>query len=63
MNLFTSIFNAFIFIGALGINFDPSGFVKMLPYMGVGMFVIFVLIGIIIMVTVLINEIFSGRRR
>ena len=48
--------------GILSINFDPKGFVDMLKYMGMGMFVIFVLIGVIIMVTILINEIFSGRK-
>ena len=63
MSIISAMLSKLPLLGILGINFDPSGFVKMLPYMGVGMFVIFVLIGIIIMVTILINEIFSGRKR
>ena len=43
--------------------FKPSKFLDMLSYMGIGMFVIFVLIGIIILVTVLINKIFSGSQK
>ena len=42
--------------------FDPAQFVKMFPYMGKGMLVIFVLIGVIILVTMLINKIFSGKQ-
>ena len=39
--------------GALsGLKFEPLQFVKMLSYMGKGMLVIFVLIGVIILVTV-----------
>ena len=63
MNMLNMTMNLLLGAKALGINFDPSGFVKMLPHMGVGMFVIFVLIGVIIMVTILINEIFSGRKK
>lgn len=43
--------------------FEPGQFVKMLPYMGKGMLVIFVLIGVIILVTLLTNLIFSGKRK
>lgn len=42
--------------------FDPGQFVKMFPYMGKGMLVIFVLIGVIILVTMLINKSFSGKK-
>ena len=39
--------------------FDPSKFVENLKYMGIGMLVIFVIIGVIILATALINKIFS----
>ena len=41
------------------IIFDPMNFVENLEYMGVGMLVIFVIIGIIILSTKLINYLFS----
>ena len=47
---------------ALNITFEPSRFVEMLEYMGKGMLVIFVIIGIIILATVLINKIFSKKQ-
>ena len=40
-------------------NFDPGRFVAQLPRMGVGMLVIFVVIGLIILTTMLINWLFS----
>ena len=39
--------------------FAPANFLKMLKYMGLGMLVIFVVIGIIILVTLLINKFFA----
>ena len=39
--------------------FNPAGFVDRLSNMGVGMLVIFVVIGIIAVATALINKIFS----
>ncbi len=39
--------------------FQPANFLKMLKYMGLGMLVIFVVIGIIILVTMLINKFFA----
>ena len=39
--------------------FNPAGFMSRLPNMGVGMLVIFVIIGVIILTTMLINKIFS----
>lgn len=45
-----------------GLTFEPMNFVRMLPYMGKGMLVIFVLIGVIILVTLLINKVFSGKK-
>lgn len=42
-------------------EFKPERFLEMLPYMVKGMLVIFVLIGVIILVTMLINKIFSNK--
>ncbi len=39
--------------------FKPANFLGMLKYMGLGMLVIFVVIGIIILVTMLINKFFA----
>ena len=39
--------------------FDPIQFVNYLKYMGIGMLVIFVIIGIIILTTMMINKVFS----
>ena len=44
---------------AIGLNFDPMAFVENLQYMGVGMLVIFAIIGIIILATKLVNYLFS----
>ena len=44
---------------AVNIEFNPMAFVENLEYMGVGMLVIFVVIGIIILVTSLVNRLFS----
>ncbi|MBE6938889.1 MAG: hypothetical protein E7460_10200 [Ruminococcaceae bacterium] len=45
-----------------GLTFEPMNFVRMLSYMGKGMLVIFVLIGVIILVTLLINKVFSRKK-
>ena len=44
---------------AVNLNFDPMAFVENLQYMGVGMLVIFEIIGIIILATKLVNYLFS----
>ena len=41
------------------IFFEPVNFISNLKYMGIGMLVIFVIIGIIILATMLINYLFS----
>ncbi|MBR7121992.1 MAG: hypothetical protein IKC95_00825 [Oscillospiraceae bacterium] len=46
----------------MNIQFDPMGFVQQLPRMGVGMLVIFVVIGLIILTTMLINWLFSENK-
>lgn len=43
-------------------NFNPMNFVNNLRYMGLGMVGIFAVIGVIILVTVLLNKIFSSKR-
>ena len=49
----------FLTAGTVELNFDPMAFVENLPYMGIGMVVIFAIIGIIIGTTMLINFLFS----
>lgn len=44
-----------------GLQFDPMGFIEQLPKMGIGMLVIFVVIGMIILTTMLINWLFSQK--
>ena len=44
---------------ATEIFFQPANFVTNLKYMGIGMLVIFVIIGIIILTTMMINKVFS----
>ena len=39
--------------------FEPMNFLRMLKYMGLGMLIIFVVIGIIILATLLINKVFA----
>lgn len=42
-----------------GLKFNPMAFVENLKHMGVGMLVIFAIIGIIILATKLVNYLFS----
>ena len=44
---------------AVGLEFNPMAFLENLKYMGVGMLVIFAIIGIIILATKLVNFLFS----
>ena len=44
------------------IVFEPQKFIEMLSYMGKGMLVIFLLIGVIIVMTMLINKVFSSKK-
>lgn len=41
------------------IFFEPAKFIGSLRYMGIGMLVIFVIIGVIILATLLLNRIFA----
>ena len=47
------------FLAAPSFQFAPMEFLKNLQYMGIGMLVIFVVIGIIIAATTLVNYLFS----
>ena len=49
----------FLTTTAVNLDFNPMAFVDNLQYMGVGMLVIFVVIGIIILATKLVNYLFS----
>ena len=49
----------FLTSAVANLKFNPMAFVKNLEYMGVGMLVIFVVIGIIILATKLVNYLFS----
>ncbi len=44
------------------LDFDPSRALEMLKHMGIGMLVIFVIIGVIILSTVAIQKVFSGKK-
>lgn len=44
-------------------SFEPMDFVKNLSYMGKGMAIIFVVIGVIVAVTAILNRIFSGKNK
>ena len=49
----------FLTNAAVNLNFNPMAFVENLRHMGVGMLVIFVVIGIIILATKLVNYLIS----
>ncbi len=49
------------FLTSPSFQFDPMAFVENLQYMGIGMLVIFVVIGLIILTTMLINWLFSDK--
>lgn len=49
------------FLGGL-MEFHPESFVDSLQYLIVGMISIFLVIGVIIIITVLLNKIFSGKK-
>lgn len=49
------------FLTAPSFQFEPTAFVENMKHMGVGMLVIFVVIGLIILTTTLINWLFSEK--
>ncbi len=46
-----------------GVNFDPGRFIEMLPKLAMGMISIFIVIGIIIIATSILNKIFSKKKK
>lgn len=56
MNFLTTMLTA---EAAPELFFEPDNFIDNLQYMGIGMLVIFVVIGVIILATALINYLFS----
>ena len=48
---------------AVNLEFNPMAFVENLKHMGVGMLVIFVIIGIIILATIAIQKVFSSEKK
>ena len=46
---------------ASSLEFNPMNFVENLKYMGIGMLTIFIVIGVIILATMLINKAFSKK--
>jgi len=61
MNFFAALLNTANAAQQFEIDFEPARFVDMLGYMGKGMLVIFVIIGVIILATVAINKLFSNK--
>ncbi len=53
MNLLTDV--------AANLEFNPMAFVDNLKYMGIGMLVIFVIIGLIVLATKLVNNLSSDK--
>ena len=49
----------FLVNAAVSLDFNPMAFLQNLRYMGIGMLVIFAVIGVIIGATMLINYLFS----
>ena len=45
-----------------GFNFEPFNFVDNLKYMGLGMLAIFIVIGVIVGITYLLNQIFKEKK-
>ena len=45
----------------MDINFAPERFAESLSYMGKGMLIIFIIIGVIILMTALVNKIFKQK--
>ncbi len=43
--------------------FEPANFIENLRYMGIGMLVIFVIIGVIILATTLVGYLFSDKKK
>ncbi len=58
-----SALNVFALSLCAGIEFNPHAFIDNLPYMAKGMLGIFIVIGIIIAITSLLNVVTSGKKK
>ena len=58
LSMFLNLLNA-----DSGMSWHPKDAISVLPKMGTGMLVIFVVIGVIIVATLLINKIFSSKKK
>ena len=54
MNMLTDV--------AANLEFNPMAFVENLKYMGIGMLAIFIVIGVIVGITYLLNRIFKEKK-
>jgi hypothetical protein len=61
MKLLTMFLNL-LNVAEKGMEWHPEKALEVLPKAGIGMLVIFVIIGVIIISTLLINKIFSGKK-
>ena len=61
MNILAALMAEPVATEGANLVFEPSNFVSNLRYMGIGMLVIFAVIGVIALSTVLINKIFSEK--
>ncbi len=59
MDMMTVLAEPAVTEAASGITFTPGNFIDNLQYMGVGLLVIFAVIGVIALTTTLINKIFA----
>ena len=51
-----------MFLDKMEFMFEPMNFIKYLPYMGTGLLVIFVIIGILIGITMVLNNVLSKKK-
>lgn len=57
------LLNMFLNLLSSGMSWHPKDAISVLPKMGIGMLVIFVVIGVIIVATLLISKIFSSKKK
>ena len=55
------MFNNLILLNSIFSRFEPMAFVENLKYMISGMIAIFIVIGIIVLVTIILNKLFSKK--
>ena len=59
---FTLLRGVTLLAESTGFYFDPTNFVENLKYMGLGMLAIFIVIGVIVAITYLLNAIFKEKK-